>query len=66
MFANKTRINKKRYCLNPGLTDFMEKFLEEQETSGSYQTSQPKGFISSSLLPLICKTQEKEKFKINY
>ncbi|GIY52694.1 mesoderm induction early response protein 1 [Caerostris extrusa] len=31
VFANKYRTEKKKYALNPGTTDFMDRFLEEQE-----------------------------------
>lgn len=34
IFANKARLEKKKYNLHPGLTDFMERFLEEQENNG--------------------------------
>ena len=31
VFASKTRLEKKKYSLHPGLTDHMDRFLEEQE-----------------------------------
>lgn len=31
MFANKARIDKKKYTLNPNVTDLMEKYLEEYD-----------------------------------
>lgn len=31
VFANKARLDKKKYNLHPGLTDYMDRFLEEQE-----------------------------------
>lgn len=31
IFANKSRLEKKKYTLHPGLTDFMDRFLEEQD-----------------------------------
>lgn len=34
IFANKTRLEKKKYNLHPGLTDFMDRFVEEQENNG--------------------------------
>lgn len=34
IFANKTRLEKKKYNLHPGLTDYMDRFLEEQENNG--------------------------------
>ncbi|KAH3735056.1 hypothetical protein DPMN_041517 [Dreissena polymorpha] len=33
IFANKTRLEKRRYLLHPGVTDYMERFLDEQESS---------------------------------
>ncbi|XP_004929444.1 mesoderm induction early response protein 1 [Bombyx mandarina] len=34
IFANKARLEKKKYTLHPGHTDYMDRFLEEQEASG--------------------------------
>lgn len=34
VFANKARLDKKKYSLHPGLTDYMDRFLEEQECNG--------------------------------
>ncbi|XP_075218090.1 mesoderm induction early response protein 1-like isoform X2 [Lycorma delicatula] len=34
IFANKTRLEKKKYTLHPGITDYMDRFLEEQESGG--------------------------------
>lgn len=34
VFANKARLEKKKYNLHPGLTDYMDRFLEEQECNG--------------------------------
>lgn len=34
VFANKTRLEKKKYNLHPGVTDYMDRFLEEQENGG--------------------------------
>lgn len=34
IFANKARLEKKKYSLHPGLTDYMDRFLEEQECTG--------------------------------
>lgn len=34
VFANKARLEKKKYSLHPGLTDYMDRFLEEQECNG--------------------------------
>ncbi|XP_060537004.1 mesoderm induction early response protein 1 [Cylas formicarius] len=35
IFANKVRLEKKKYSLHPGLTDFMDRFLEDQERDRS-------------------------------
>ncbi|CAG7821846.1 unnamed protein product [Allacma fusca] len=32
VFANKARLEKKKYTLHPGTTDFMERFLDEQDS----------------------------------
>jgi len=32
VFANKSRLEKKKYTLHPGTTDFMERYLDEQDT----------------------------------
>lgn len=32
MFANKVRLEKKKYILHPGVTDFMDRFLEEHDS----------------------------------
>jgi hypothetical protein len=34
VFANKARLEKKKYNLNPCVTDFMDKYLEEYENNG--------------------------------
>ncbi|XP_058816118.1 mesoderm induction early response protein 1 [Topomyia yanbarensis] len=47
LFASKTRLEKKKYNLHPGLTDHMDRFLEEQENSTGFgdRSSSP-GFNS--------------------
>lgn len=35
VFANKARLEKKKYNLNPGLTDYMDRFLEELDTANT-------------------------------
>ncbi|XP_055387019.1 mesoderm induction early response protein 1 [Condylostylus longicornis] len=35
VFANKTRLDKKKYSVHPGLTDYMDKFLEELDTANN-------------------------------
>nr|CAD7411345.1 unnamed protein product [Timema poppensis] len=37
IFANKARLEKKKYALHPGITDYMDRFLEEQESGGHAQ-----------------------------
>ncbi|XP_046405488.1 mesoderm induction early response protein 1-like isoform X2 [Ischnura elegans] len=34
IFANKSRLEKKKYTLHPGVTDYMDRFLDEQESAG--------------------------------
>lgn len=44
IFANKARLEKKKYTLHPGHTDYMDRFLEEQEAScgaGAPRASSP-------------------------
>lgn len=47
LFASKARLEKKKYNLHPGLTDHMDRFLEEQENSTGFgdRSSSP-GFNS--------------------
>lgn len=35
IFANKVRLEKKKYALHPGVTDFMDRFLEDQDMRDS-------------------------------
>lgn len=39
IFANKNKLEKKKYTLHPGLTDFMDRFLEDQD--GRDRSSSP-------------------------
>lgn len=41
IFANKVRLEKKKYALHPGVTDFMDRFLEEQETNTTDRSVSP-------------------------
>ncbi|XP_073949800.1 mesoderm induction early response protein 1-like [Choristoneura fumiferana] len=41
IFANKARLEKKKYTLHPGHTDYMDRFLEEQEATGGTGTVRP-------------------------
>lgn len=46
IFANKIRLEKKKYTLHPGLTDFMDRFLEDQD--GRDRSSSPNVQYSGS------------------
>lgn len=37
VFANKTRLEKKKYALHPGTTDYMDRFLDEQENPSPHR-----------------------------
>lgn len=39
IFANKNKLEKKKYTLHPGMTDFMDRFLEDQD--GRDRSSSP-------------------------
>lgn len=40
IFASKVRLEKKKYALHPGTTDYMDRFLDEQENSQQQQQQQ--------------------------
>lgn len=40
IFASKVRLEKKKYSLHPGTTDYMDRFLDEQENSQQQQQQQ--------------------------
>lgn len=48
IFANKARLEKKKYSLHPGLTDYMDRFLEEQECTGSGGNGNTGGSLSTN------------------
>lgn len=53
VFANKARLEKKKYNLNPCVTDFMDKYLEEYENNGGTnrdRSASPNVNNSNSLL----------------
>lgn len=53
IFANKARLEKKKYNLNPCVTDFMDKYLEEYENNGGTnrdRSASPNVNNSNSLL----------------
>ncbi|GAB6029034.1 hypothetical protein CHUAL_004822 [Chamberlinius hualienensis] len=37
VFANKTRLEKKKYSLHPGTTDYMDRFLDDQENPSPHR-----------------------------
>lgn len=48
VFANKARLEKKKYSLHPGLTDYMDRFIDEQDSNGNGSTNQAVRDRSSS------------------
>lgn len=53
VFANKSRLEKKKYNLNPCVTDFMDKYLEEYDNNGGTnrdRSASPNVNNSNSLL----------------
>jgi hypothetical protein len=53
VFANKARLEKKKYNLNPCVTDFMDKYLEEYDNNGGInrdRSASPNVNNSNSLL----------------
>lgn len=53
IFANKARLDKKKYNLNPCVTDFMDKYLEEYDNNGGTnrdRSASPNVNNSNSLL----------------
>ena len=39
VFATATRLEKKKYTLHPGTTDYMDRFIEEQDPSRDRSSS---------------------------
>ncbi|KAL0269283.1 UNVERIFIED_CONTAM: hypothetical protein PYX00_007075 [Menopon gallinae] len=37
IYAHKSRLEKKKYSLHPGITDYMDRFLDEQEVGSGHQ-----------------------------
>lgn len=53
VFANKSRLEKKKYNLNPCVSDFMDKYLEEYDNNGGTnrdRSASPNVSNSNSLL----------------
>lgn len=68
VFANKARLDKKKYSLNPGLTDYMDRFLEDQEGTngglnggGHHRDRSSSPGVLTSLLYADSKRQRIEK-----
>lgn len=58
VFANKARLDKKKYSLHPGLTDYMDRFLEEQDgNNGNVNASATQRDRSSSPSAVNCLLQ---------
>lgn len=47
VFANKARLDKKKYSLNPGLTDYMDRFLESDDGTNGMNGAQLRDRSSS-------------------
>ncbi|XP_078354825.1 mesoderm induction early response protein 1-like isoform X2 [Oculina patagonica] len=45
-FACQTRLTKKKYAFHPGITDYMDRFLDENESAASSRASSPHNFTS--------------------
>jgi len=45
-FACQTRLTKKKYAFHPGITDYMDRFLDENESAASSRASSPHNFAS--------------------
>lgn len=50
IFANKARLEKKKYALHPGITDYMDRFLEEQESGVTSEQRDRSASPSHSLM----------------
>ncbi|XP_032786918.2 mesoderm induction early response protein 1 isoform X4 [Daphnia magna] len=44
VLANRARLEKKKYALHPGTTDYMDRFLDEQELQGTTAAAAPHHF----------------------
>lgn len=63
IFANKARLEKKKYNLNPSLTDYMDRFLEEQENNGGISINASHNTITGTVSLFI---SYNECIKINH
>ncbi|RMX40082.1 hypothetical protein pdam_00002308 [Pocillopora damicornis] len=50
-FACQTRLTKKKYAFHPGITDYMDRFLDENESAASSRASSPHNFTTSRAWP---------------
>lgn len=50
IFANKARLEKKKYTLHPGITDYMDRFLDEQESGITSEQRDRSASPNSSLI----------------
>lgn len=48
IFANKARLEKKKYNLNPCVIDFMDKYLEEYDNGGANRDRSASPSVNSS------------------
>ncbi|XP_053633699.1 mesoderm induction early response protein 1 isoform X3 [Cherax quadricarinatus] len=53
LFATKTRIEKKKYIVHPGTTDYMDRFLDEGEGGGAHVSWRDNRSSSPSLHALL-------------
>ncbi|XP_068675810.1 mesoderm induction early response protein 1-like isoform X2 [Montipora foliosa] len=61
-FACQTRLTKKKYAFHPGITDYMDRFLDENESAASSRASSPHNFASrvrpgNGITPVSVQTQ---------
>ncbi|GJQ68224.1 hypothetical protein Trydic_g10762 [Trypoxylus dichotomus] len=60
IFANKNKLEKKKYTLHPGLTDFMDRFLEDQD--GRDRSSSPNiQFVGDNKKVIVDNAQQTAK-----
>lgn len=58
IFANKARLEKKKYTLHPGHTDYMDRFLEEQDGGGGRESPNTKVPLEAPPDPLAVGARE--------
>ncbi|XP_029644283.1 mesoderm induction early response protein 1 isoform X2 [Octopus sinensis] len=62
IFANKNRIEKKKYALHPGITDYMDRFLDQDQDSPSPATTRDRS-SSPNFSMLIYGDQKRHQLK---